>query len=896
MERWGLSTYGWGLRLLPAWLRERAGPEMRAAFGEGQRHALARGLGALVLFWVREHAGLIRTAWRSRRPDAWSHRTAPDRGPTPVPHRPTMDNFASDLRFALRTFTRRPALFVLAVLTLCLGIGSSTAMFSVIDSVLLRPLDYPEPEEIHAVYPAWPELAGHPTLGDLALRGTWSWPELWLVDEQQEVFERFAGYSAGEATLYPEDGRPERISVALAGWELFPLLGAQTRMGRLFDEADGRDGRDVVLLTYEAWRDRYGSDPNVLQRTLRIGERTYGVAGVLAEDFEATGVRAQIWMPRTGSSTDAGLGNHGSTRALGRLADGVTKERARDEVARILQSLPPDHGMHEATVEPFQAELTRDVRPVLVIMLAAAALLLLVACGNVAAILLGAGIDRERELAVRGAIGASRGRLVQQLLTESTLLALAGALGGIALAVLTTRALTFLAPPGVPRLADVAIDGSVLAFAVGLTVVCGLVFGLVPAVSLSSTDLAESMGSSRSTGGKRARLQSAVVVGELALATVLIVGGVLLARTVSALNNVDTGFDPEGLVTLSMALSAGRFDSGDEEADAAAFRAYRQEITDAVASLPQVEAVHSSSSPPFFGWRGNNWVVPEGWHDPDNPPVAERRLVTPGYVTFLGIPLLEGRDLEPSDFDDGAEAVVVVSRGLAELAWPGESAVGKRIDHLTAGARVVGVADDIRDEQLDASTELAYYAPNAPFGGGGDALVLRVSGDAASLIPALRERIWSVDPDIPITRVATTEELMAVRISEQVYRARLMNVFAGLAGLFALLGIYGVTSRSVARRTQEMGLRVALGADRGSVHGLVTLEAVRLAVFGVGVGVLAALAVGGVLERFLWGVTRSDPITLVAVGVALPLLAAIAALPPARRATRVDPLVALKAE
>lgn len=870
---------------------------MVRAFREGQAEALARGVGrGLLVHWLRETAGLVRTAWRARHPDGWARRTAPASGDSNPPHRPTMDSLSSDLRFAFRTFTRRPALYLVAVVTLCLGIGSSTAMFSVIDSVLLRPLDYPEPDEIHAVYPSWPELVDHPTLGDLALRGTWSWPELWLVAEQQDVFDRFAGYSSSQVTLDPDEGRPERVSVGVASYPLFPMLGARTRIGRLFDQGDGRDGRDVVLLSFETWRDRFGSDPDILERTLRINDHSYGVAGVLAEGFEVTGVRAQMWLPRTGSSTDQGMGNHGTTKALGRLAAGVTRERASEEVERILRTLPPEHGLHGATVEPFQAELTRDVRPVLLLMLASSGLLLLVACGNVAAILLGAGIDRERELAVRGAIGASRGRLAQQLLTESTVLALTGAAGGIALTTLTVRGLTFLAPPGVPRLADVAVDASVLGFAVGVSAACGILFGLIPAVSLSSTDLAGSMGSSRTTGGRRARLQSAVVVGELAMATVLIVGGVLLARTVSALDRVDPGFDRDGLVALSLAWPSQRFDTGDDEADAAAYRAYAREIIDAVASLPGVQGVHTSTAPPFFGWRGNNPLVPEGWADPDNPPIAERRFVTPGYLGFMGIPLIEGRDLEAADFDVGAEPVVVVSQGFAQLAWPGESALGRRVDHWVAGARVVGVAGDIRDERLDARTELAYYAPNAPFIGPGSPLVIRVTGDPSALVPAIRERIWSVDSDVPITRVATTEELMSDRLSGQVYRARLMAVFASLAGLFALLGIYGVTSRSVARRTQEMGLRVALGADRGRVHGLVTLEAVRLSVAGVVLGVVVALALGGVLERFLWGVTRTDPLTLAAVGLGLPLLAALAAAPPARRATRVDPLVALKAE
>lgn len=898
MQRLGLAWYRRILRLLPSWLRVESGEDMIRAFREGQTDVgRRRGVPGLLAFWLREMAGLARTAWRARRPDTWARRTQPEQTPPNRPHRPTMDNLRSDVAFAFRAFSRRPGLFTIAIVTLWLGIGSSTAMFSVIDSVLLRSLDYPEPDEIQAVYPSWPELQGHPTLGDLALRGTWSWPELWLVAERQEVFEQFAGYAAGEVTLFPDEGRPERIPVGVASHDLLPMLGADTRLGRLFDETDGAGGTDVVLLTFEAWRDRFGADADVIGRTLRINDRSREVVGVLEEGFELMGVEARMWLPRAGSSTDSGLGNHGRTRALGRLAEGVTPERARDEVARILGSLPPSHGLHGATVQPFRAELTRDVRPVLLVMLAAAGLLLLVACGNVAAVLLGAGIDREQELAVRGAIGASRGRIAQQLLTESTILALAGALGGIALASLTTRALTFLAPPGVPRIAEVSVDAPVLAFAVGLSALCGVLFGLVPAVSLSSTDLAGAMGStSRTSGGKRARLQSAVVVGELALATVLIVGGVLLTRTVVALDRVDPGFDREGLVVVSMALSSQRFETADGEVDAAAFRGYEQQIVDEVAALPQVEDVHTSSAPPFFGWRGNNGVLPEGWADPENPPVAERRFVTPGFLEFMGIPLVEGRDLEPADFDEGAEPVVVVSRGLAELAWPGESALGKTLDHWTAGARVVGVASDVRDERLDGTTELAYYAPNAPFVGPGQPLMIRVAGEPGAAIPSIRDRIWSVDPDIPITRVAAMDELMSDRISNQVYRARLMAVFAGLAGVFALLGIYGVTSRSVARRTREMGLRVALGAGRGRVRGLVTFQAVRLAVYGVLLGVVTALAVGGVLERFLWGVTRTDPVTLVAVGIGLPLLAALAALPPARRATKVDPLVALRAE
>jgi putative ABC transport system permease protein len=902
VERWGRRWYRWGLRLLPEWLREESGPDMVTAFLQGQRAALEGGLSALIGFWLRELGGLLRTAWAARHPDRWTQRTVPDQtahAHRPFPsHRPDMDNVRQDIRSAIRTFVRRPALLLLSVFTLALGIGSSTAMFSVIDSVLLRPLDYPEPSELHAVYPAWPQLVGHPTLGDLALRGTWSWPEFWLVAEQQEVFERVGAFSTGAVTLTSDESRPERISVVNASLDVLPALGATTRLGRIFEPGDGSDEDRVVMLTHGTWRDRYGGDPNIVGRTIRLNGGSYEVIGVLTEDFELTGVTTSLWLPTVGSSTDAGLGNHGTTRAIGRLAEGVTKDQARAEVARILQSLPPEHGEHDATVEPLQAELTRNVRPALMIMLAASGLLLLVACGNVAALLVGAGIERERDLAVRGAVGASRGRLSQQLLTESAILALLGAAGGILLATLTTRALAFLAPPDVPRLAEVVVDGRILGFAIALSVVCGIASGLVPALSLSATELAGSMGTLRTLGGRRARLQAGLVAGELALATVLLVGGVLLTRTVSALNRVDPGFDHEGLVNVSIALPSNRFRDEEGAFDSQAAWTYQREIADALSSLPGVQRAVTASAPPFFGWRANNGVLPEAWPDPDNPPVAERRFVSPGYFHFMGIPILEGREFEPAEDDPEGDPVVIVSRGLAELAWPGESAVGKRLEYFdNRDARVVGVAGDIRDEQLQRTTELAFYAPTRQGGGAGWPLIVRTaSGGASDLIPGIRERIWSVDPDLPITRAVTTEELMADQLAEQLYRARLMTVFAGLAGFFAMLGIYGVTSRSVRRRTREMGLRVALGAERSQVRRMVTVEAMRLALVGVVLGLVGALAVGGALERFLWGVTRTDPLTLVAVGLGLPLLAGLAALPPARRATRVDPLVALRAE
>ncbi len=456
--------------------------------------------------------------------------------------------------------------------------------------------------------------------------------------------------------------------------------------------------------------------------------------GVLPDDFELTGTSARMWRLKAGSSTDSGIGEHGGTRAIARLAAGITVEQARSEVERILQgSLPPEHGLHGASVFPRKTEETRAVRPVLFGLLIAAGLLLVVACGNVAALLLGAGIDRERELAVRGAVGASRTRIVQQLLSESTMLALVGALGGIGFAALGVKALVFLAPPGVPRLEDAALNPTALAFAIGLALVCGIGFGSIPALSLSSLDLASAIGSTRTTSGKRTRLQSTLVVGELALATVLIVAGGLLGRTVSALNGVDPGFDHERLVVASIATPYQRFNTGDDEADRAALDQYVQQMVDEVRSIPSVTAVAVSRVPPFFNLRGNNDVHPEGWPDRDSAPFAERRLVSVGYFEALGIPIVEGRAFDATDNDPGVTPTVIVSEGLADLAWLGESALSKRLEYWGKDAVVVGVAAKIRDEELQRVTELSFYAPARQNGALQGPFLIRTSGDPAAV-------------------------------------------------------------------------------------------------------------------------------------------------------------------
>jgi predicted permease len=672
--------------------------------------------------------------------------------------------------------------------------------------------------------------------------------------------------------------------------------------GRIFtDEDDPREGAHSLMLTERFWRERFAADPDVLGSTVRLDGEPYTIVGILPSSVDFMTRRdADAWTVVTGSSTDESWGNHSISRVVGRLRDGVSVEQAQEEVARLMAEVPEDanHG-HGASVFPAAQDSTRRVRAPLLVLIGGAFLLLAVGCGNVAALLLGAGIDREREIAVRGALGAGRGRLSRQLLTESLLLAGVGALGGVALAAALHSVLLHLAPPDVPRIAEAALDGRVLAFAVGVSLLGGVLFGMVPALGLSRPDLAASINAARGTTSGGGRLQAAVVVGELALATVLLVGAALLGRTLWALNEVEIGLDTGGLYAVRLAVPYERFDGDDVEAAEAAADGYFREITDAVRAVPGVEGLAVTNNVPLTGDRNNNDVQPEGWDAEAEGEVliAERRFVSDGYFDVTGIALVEGRGFESTDNRSDAAPVMVVSQGLARRVWPDESAVGKQVSFWGRDpSTVVGVAADLRDESLERETRYAFYVPMRQVGAQIGNLLIRVGGDPESVLPAVRERVWSVDPGIPVTSMTSFEALQADAVSEQRYRARLMVTFAVLAGLFALMGVYGVVARSVARRTREMGIRAALGAKRTDIHGLVLIQGFRLALFGAVLGVAVSWWATRFLEGMLFGVEAMDVATLVAIAALVGAASLAASLPPSRRATRVDPTEALRAE
>jgi len=913
MTEVGVWLFRLALAALPRWLREGWGDDLRLTFDAKQERYRNRwGAWALPVLWAREIPGLLWAGARARHPDSWTratrhHTGTPVRGHASSSARAserTMDHLMSDLGHALRTFRRRPGMMGLALLSLALGIGASTAMFSVVDSVLLRPLPFDEPDALVNVYRGDPDMVGHPQYASFALRGVFSPPEFWWIVENQRVFEEVGGfYSWRGVTLSGED-RPERLSAIRGSLGLLPALRVDALRGRTFEpDDDPVTGARAVMLTERFWASRFGRDPDVVGSELILDDLPTTVVGILPDAVEEATAQADVWIPFSGSSAQGGWGNHSLSGVVGRLLDGVGVEQAASEVTRLMSEIPGgenQHG-HIGTAYPALEDNTRRVRPALLILIAGAFLLLAVGCGNVATILIGAGVDRQQEIGVRSALGAGRGRLVRQLLTESLALSAAGALAGLGVAYLATQGLLLLAPPDLPRIGSAGIDGRVLGFTVGVSVLAGVLFGMAPALGLSRPDLGAAMGASgsRGTTGRHGRAQSALVVCELALATVLLVSAALLGRTLLALNEADLGLDPEGLYTVRMAPAYQRFDQVDDSARAAAIDGYFERILEAVEAVPGVVMAATTTNVPLSGDRNNNNVVPEGWDAEmeGEELIAERRYVSEGYFETTRIRMVEGRVFDVSDNRAGAAPVMIISEGLARRVWSSESAVGKQVSFFGRDpSTVVGVAADLRDESLDTRTRYAFYVPARQMGPLEGSIMARMTGDAASVVPAIREAVWSVDPDLPITGLASMEELVSEAVGQQRYRARLMVVFAVLAALLAMMGVYGVTARSVARRTREMGIRVALGAERGDVLSLVLRQGFRLAVWGALLGLGIAWFVTSYLEDLLFGVGRQDPLSLVGTAVLVGAASILASLPPSRLATRVDPIEVLRTE
>ncbi|MGH7556112.1 MAG: ABC transporter permease, partial [Longimicrobiales bacterium] len=801
--------------------------------------------------------------------------------------------------FAVRAAARRPAPYLLALITCALGIGSSVAMFSVVDVVLLRPLPYPDAARVMTLYPTIPAWRGHPSLDASWNRANLSHPEFFEWQERQTSFGQADLLGRQASTLFGEEGA-QRLTLGVATNGLFATLGVLPILGRSFSEEDARPGAPAVaLISHAFWQSRFGGSQGVIGRELRMegGQRT--IVGVLPAHFQLKDYNAPIWTPISIVPDEGERGNH-SFVVIARLRTGVTAARAQEESEAILRGLSEKHTdpplVHGANVVPRLSDDTRLVRTPLLILLAASWLLLAVACVNVAALLLGIGIDREQELVVRGAIGAGRGRLIRQLVTESVLLALTAGAAGVSLAILLTKAIVRLAPAAVPRIDQVQIDTRVLAFALVSSGLVGVAFGLVPALSLTGDDLARRLRGAR-IAAARTRLHGGLVVLQLAMATMLLVGAGMLTRTLMKLDTVDPGFDPRGILTVRVAPPYDQFRHG-EAFDGARFDQYFDAMTRALSAIPGVQAVGLTSAPPFSGGRGNNDIELEGYTPaPGEIVLGERYTVSANYMDVMRMRIVEGRAFTAADDRPAAAKVTVVTEHLAQQYFPGRSAVGRWLRFWGGTYTIVGVVADVRDRSLEGDELARYYMTRLERGGQGGHFVLRVSTpDPASLADDVRASLLAHDPDVAITAIAPLTQRIHDSLIEQRFRMRLMLFFATLAGGFAVLGIYRVTSRTVASRTREIGIRVALGARRSSVMAVVIRQGVRLATLGVLIGLLAAVAVGRIAASFFYGTEGLDPLTLVLMGALLTALAGLASFAPSLRAASIDPVVALRSD
>jgi putative ABC transport system permease protein len=824
------------------------------------------------------------------------HRSPPLAAPRfPLTPRTTfMDHLRSDLRFGLRQIATRPGFTALAVLTLALGIGASTAIFSVVNPILFESLPYPDPDRVVQVgergSDGSPSRTGYATFVDVRSMST--------------SFAALAVNSSWQPTLQ-EKGEPERLNGQRVTRDFFAVFGVPPALGRDFTaEEHVRGQHRVTILSHGLWQRRFGGDPSVIGRAVTFDGIQYVVVGVMARTFEnLISPSAQLWAPLAyEASLPWACRTCRHLAANGRLKPGIPPEAARRELdvisGRLMAEYPTQYATAGMVVAPLQEVLTRSVKPALLAVLGAVGFVLLIACANVSSLLLGRALQRETEFAIRGALGARPGRVVRQLLTESVMLGLAGGAAGVAIAWLGIEGLKSIAPASLPRLDAIGIDGSVLGFAVLVSLLTGLLFGVVPAFATARPDLFAALRpGGRHTGSRSRKHARAVLVGgEVALAVMLLVGAGLLLRSLEKLLAVNPGFDPKHLLTMTVQTTGPRY-SEDEPV-----WAFWDRTLDAVRGVPGVERAAWTSMLPLGGNFDRYGVQIEGklLSNPEDAASADRYSVTPDYVQTMGIPVKRGRPFTAQD-TKGSPHVVLINETFARIGWGGEDPIGKKVQF---GGRdrpwrtVVGIVGDVHHTGLDQERAPQLYIPESQghFADGGMDLAVRTRGDPAALAAAVQAAIRSVDPTQPILNVSTMEQVISGTAQQRRFTFILFQVFAAVALLLAAAGIYGVLAGNVTERTREIGIRSALGASRSELLGLVLRQGLTLAVAGVVVGSAASLLLARFLERLLYGVRPQDPVTFAAVVIVLLAVAVGASWGPAWRATRVSPLEAIRGE
>jgi putative ABC transport system permease protein len=808
-----------------------------------------------------------------------------------------LQTLLQDLRYAFRLLAKSPGFTAIAVLTLALGIGANTAIFTVVNAVLLRPLEFRDPARLVMVA----EKSQYPTLST-SYQNYVDWRD------QSHSFESLEATRGATITLTGA-GEPERLNLRMATAPLFPLLGVNAVIGRTFlTEEDRAGGAPVVLLSYGLWQRRFGGARDVLGKSVTLDSRPYTVIGVLPSGFELLQT-ADVFLPFApwAKTLPDDRNWHPGIFVIGRLKDGVTKEQARTEMVGITKRLEEQYPLYNmgtsADVVVLQDQLVQNVRPALMLLLGAVGAVLLIACVNVANLLLSRATGRGREVAIRTSMGASRWRLIRQLITESLLLSLAGGILGLFFAQAALGPLLKLSASSVPAVFAVTLDRWVLVFTLGVSLLTGLVFGIVPALCTAKLDLRETLneGSRGSTGGPgHHRLRGALAAAEIAMAMLLLVGAGLLLRSFSRMQDVPPGFQTDHLLVADIPLSQTAYAKPEQRYE------FFDRLVERAKSLPGIRSAGAASFLPVSGGGSIIHFNIKG-RPPKTPHefiAAGYRAITPKYLETLGVPLLRGRTITAAD-QEKSPAVVVINATMAKTFFSNENPLGK---FMQLGAtpeqdvpwmEVVGVVGDVRPGLgLDPQAEmyLPYRQADQLLPVFQLSLVLRSAADPMTEVSALHSAIVEIDPDQPLVKVRTMEENMAATVAQPRFRTWLIAIFAGLALVLAAVGVYGVMSYTVTQRTSEIGIRVTLGAQAEDVFRTIVGEGLRLALIGVGVGIVAALALARLLRSFLYGVSAYDPLTFLGVAMLLTTVAAAASFFPARRATLVDPMVALRYE
>lgn len=807
-----------------------------------------------------------------------------------------MRTILQDARYGFRMLLKKPGFTVVAVLALALGIGANTAIFSVVNAVLLRPLPFAQQEQLVQVY-------GNDTK---RARGQVpsSYPNFADWRDQNQVFDHIAAYTQSAAILTGVDN-PEQLDGVSTSGDLFAVLGANAALGRTLTPEDEKPGsQPVAVLSYGLWQRRFGANPALVGQQVMLDGVSRTVVGIMPQGFAFpfTAVKLEYWLPLDPKSEENMERGANYLSVIARLKPGVDLPQAQAEmetiVRRLEQQYPERNAGKGIKLSSMYESVVGNIRPALYILLGAVGFVLLIACANVANLLLARAASRQKEMAIRTALGAGRLRIVRQLLTESVLLAVMGGALGLLLAVWGMDLLMAVIPTDFPRMAEIGLDRRVLGFTLGVSLMTGIVFGLVPALRSSRLDLNESLkdgsrGSSESIS--RNRVRSLLIVSQVALSLVLLVGAGLLIRSFKQLQDVNPGFEPQRVITASIALPYAKYK---EESQMSAFF---KEALQRGAEVPGVEAVGGVSPLPLSGNIAMSGLTIEGrpTPGPGERLITHSRIITPDYFRAMGIPLIKGRVFSEQDTKD-APRVVVINESLARKYFPGEEAIGKRIDVTVADdnmAEIIGIVGDVRHMTLDREAGVESYFTYQQVPNTFMTLVARSKSDnPASLVAGLRHAVEQVDKDQPLSDIRTMEQLLADSLARRRFNMLLLGIFSAVALLLAAVGIFGVMNYSVTQRTHEIGIRMALGAQARDILRMVVSQGMILVLAGVCLGLVGAYFLMRLMTSLLYGVTATDPLTFIGVALVLSGVSLVACFIPARKATKVDPMVALRYE